>query len=108
MSSDEFDEKLLKINANEALPMFIMIFLVFFQIGNLSVSSTELIFKFMSAVLSLLGASYQFPLKLSTIKRRIKADFAINGTIIFILFYFFILFFIYVFCSCIIYFIQMQ
>ncbi|KAI7901286.1 uncharacterized protein BX663DRAFT_438117, partial [Cokeromyces recurvatus] len=70
------DTKLFNISENEALPYFIMIFLTFFQANNLTITATESLFKFMNAILFLLGINYAFPSKLQTIKSKISANYA--------------------------------
>ncbi|KAI7897471.1 uncharacterized protein BX663DRAFT_305053 [Cokeromyces recurvatus] len=70
------DTKLFNISENEALPYLIMIFLTFFQANNLTITATESLFKFMNAILFLLGINYAFPSKPPTIKSKISANYA--------------------------------
>ncbi len=85
------DTKLFNISENEALPYFIMIFLTFFQANNLTITATESLFKFMNAILFLLGINYAFPSKLQTIKSKISANYASKGIYFIYLFIYFLL-----------------
>ncbi|KAI7897642.1 uncharacterized protein BX663DRAFT_298120 [Cokeromyces recurvatus] len=67
------------INLVGALPAFIMIFINFFQnIAGLSDSSTKILLKFINAIFVLFQSSFIPPSKLSNIKAKINADFAIK------------------------------